>query len=155
MSARKKIVLRVFSSMLQSHLLSYVLAIVIRTKNVDAVKLFFKSNDQNCKNPGLFGRVINEMNEGGTKIPQNVTEFERFSNDFHRAVLDIFKPLLQMKSIRTYAYFNGMDFTRKVICALLTDINNQCETFEWWHGYNGLFEPFVYGFFVSRMVFTK
>ena len=76
------------------------MAIVIRTQHNEGFKLFFKSNLLNCENPGLFDRFINEMKEGGKKIPTNLTEFERFDKmkfgdvtDIETSILYIFEPI--------------------------------------------------------------
>ena len=69
------------------------MAIVIRTKNIEAVKVYYQSNNKNCKNPGLFDRVINEMKVGGEKFLKisDLKEFEML--DIEGAILKVFKPI--------------------------------------------------------------
>jgi hypothetical protein len=91
--------------------LSYALAIVIRTKDSKAIKLFFKSNNKNCKNPGLFDRVINEMKEGGTKIPKNITEFDSYKNNIEEAIHQVVVPVEeQLELIQDYLV--SMDYIK-------------------------------------------
>ena len=57
------------------------------------MKLYFKSNNQNCKNPGLFASVIKEIKEGETNIPGNLTEFDQlYITD---ALYEVFWPVFR------------------------------------------------------------
>ena len=71
---------------------SYSLAIVIRAQNVEGVKLYFKSNNENCKNPGFFASVFKKIKEGETNIPANLTEFDEWIF-IEFALYQVFKPV--------------------------------------------------------------